>query len=85
MKIEKVKSSLFSGKLENFVIKITDSITWNKYKIKNGFIFYTGSIALVEKIKGQFLYKNFSEEKIKKFLLDHNRNSSLIINTNNFF
>ena len=85
MKIVKVENSLFTGKIENFVIKINTSIIWNKYKINNGFVYYTGSVALVEKLKEQFLNKNFSEKKIKKFLLDHNRNSSLIIKTNNFF
>ena len=39
MKIVKVENSLFTGKIENFVIKINTSIIWNKYKINNGFVF----------------------------------------------
>ena len=44
MKIVKVENSLFTGKIENFVIKINTSIIWNKYKINNGFVYYTGSV-----------------------------------------
>ena len=73
------------GKLDDFVIKITNSTIWHKYETCAGFIYYTGSMAIVEKLNKQFLSKNFSEKKIKKFLLDHNRNSSMIIKTNNFF
>ena len=81
----KLENFLSSGKLDDFIIKISNSSFWNKYKINNGLIYYTGSRNIIEKIANKFIGKNFSEKKIKKLLLDHNRNSSVIIKTNNFF
>ena len=86
MNLSQGKNFLYSGKLKkDFTIKITDNNIWNKYKLNDGLIYYTGSIDLVEKLKNQYIGKKFSEINIKKFLLNHNRNTSIIMKTKDFF
>ena len=85
MNLSQGKNFLYSGKLQDFTIKITNNTIWNKYKINDGIIYYTGSIDLVEKLKNQYVGKKFSEKKIKKFLLHHNRNTSIIMKINDSF
>ena len=59
---------LFSGKVDDFTVKIINNTIWNKYKTNDGLIYYTGSIALVEKLKNQYLgKKDFQKKKLRSF------------------
>ena len=68
----------------NLRIDVETTYIWKKRKFKTGFIYYTGSKDLIEKLE-KLLNESFKLNKIKKFLLINNRNSSVIIQTGSSF
>ena len=73
------KNTHFSLKdFSNLKIDAVTTNVWKKRKFKNGLIYYTGSKDFIERLE-KLLNESFKLNKIKKFLLITNRNSSVII------
>ena len=73
--------------VKNFVnlrIDVVTSNVWKKQKVGTGFIYYTGSKDFIDKLE-KLLNESFRLNKIKKFLLINNRNSSAIIKIGSTF
>ena len=64
--------------MANLKIDAVTTNVWKKRKFKNGLIYYTGSKDFIERLE-KLLNESFKLNKIKKFLLITNRNSSVII------
>ena len=73
------KNTHFSLKdFSNLKIDAVTNKVWKKRKFKNGLIYYTGSKDFIERLE-KLLNELIKLNKIKKFLLITNRNSSVII------
>ena len=62
-------------------IKFVKQAGWKEIKIQGGNIYHTGSRNIIDKLMRIFYIKNFDENKIRRFLLDNNRNCSFIVKT----
>ena len=77
-------NNFFLKSFSNLKIDLVTTNIWKKKKFKAGFIYYTGTKNLIEKLE-KLLNESFKLNKIKKFLLINNRNSSVIIQTGSSF
>lgn len=77
-------NNFFLKSFSNLKIDLVTTNIWKKKKFKEGFIYYTGTKDLIERLE-KLLNESFKLNKIKKFLLINNRNSSVIIQTGSSF
>ena len=71
--------------IEMIDIRFVKQAGWKETKIKGINIFYTGSKKVIDNLIKILYFKNFVENRIRKFLLDDNRNCSFIIKAKNIF
>lgn len=80
---EKSRIQFIKTQIQVVDIKFVKQAGWKEIKIQGGYIYYTGSKKVIDKLMRIFCIKKFDENKIGKFLLNDNRNCSFIIKTKN--
>ena len=77
------KIKFMKKEIEMIDIRFVKQAGWKETKIKGINIFYTGSKKVIDNLIKILCFKNFDENRIRKFLLDDNRNCSFIIKAKN--
>lgn len=77
-------NNFFLKSFSNLKIDLVTTKIWKRKKFKAGFIYYTGTKDFIERLE-KLLNESLKLNKIKKFLLINNRNSSVIIQTGSSF
>ena len=80
---ENLKIQFTKKEIEMIDIKFVKQVGWKEVKIQDVYIFYTGSKKVIDNLMKISCIKNFDENRIRKFLLDNNRNCSFIIKAKN--
>ena len=75
------KIKFMNKEIEMIDIRFVKQAGWKEIKIQGGNIYHTGSRNIIDKLMRIFYIKNFDENKIRRFLLDNNRNCSFIVKT----